>query len=485
MHNNKKTTKGKAAPSIGKAGAERKDAAKPMPPNRIATQARVCAQMTLTALAETLRGRHPADHTLRTITSENHQLGARDRRIISETLFSTLRWWGWLKKLAPAALEAVPEGESAPPLHSSDWYGVFAAAWILENRFELPPSVMFWLREAKLNPELFQGISTDTPVAERRRHLRPFFQDRPMPSLTVEELLPAWVQQQLSSAEGDEASVDLRKLAEWNQRRAPVWLRAQIKDLDRLKGTVEKESDYAVKLLPHDHLAGAFAVRHVSANLKGLPSFQEGAFEIQDLASQCVAFICAPKPGEQWWDTCAGGGGKSLHLGLMMQNRGAILSTDIRASKLEELKLRARRAHLSNLRTKVWGGSGAAESNARFDGVLVDAPCSCSGTWRRAPEGRWNTLPEDVERYAAIQCRLLESAATGVRPGGVLVYSTCSMLPAENRRIVQAFLEKHTDFSLEPSVNPLNGEATDGTLQIWPWDGDCDAMYTAKFRRRK
>ena len=468
----------KENPAPAKRGEGKGGAA--MPASRIATQARVCAQVVLTVLAETLRERRPADRTLRNLLAENRQLGSRDRRIISETLFSVLRWWGWLRKMAPDALAPAPQGESAPVLHSSDWLGLFAAAWLLDNRFDLPPSVGFWLREAGLFPDLFFGLSADTPVPERRRNLRPFFKDNSMPPMTVDELLPAWIGDELMPLpEGH----GLLELTAWQQRRPPVWVRTQSKDIIQLKAVVERESEGAAKLAPHPAMKGAFAIRNASVNLRALPSFQNGAFELQDLASQCVVRIAAPQPGEQWWDVCAGGGGKSLHLGALMQNRGSILATDIRANKLEELKLRARRAHLSNLRTKVWDGRQAKEAAPRFDGVLVDAPCTCSGTWRRAPEGRWNTLPEKIPSSAALQSQLLATASGGVRPGGVLVYATCSLFRQENLGVVEEFLKTHPDFALEDFPNPMDGQPVHGTLQLWPWDGDCDAMFIAKFRR--
>ena len=120
---------------------------------RVITQARTTSQFVLQALLRSLLEHTPADRCLRDIFGDNHQLGSRDRRIIGETLFSVLRWWGWLRKLAPAYfLTALEEGKTAAPLHVADWNGVFSAAWLLENRFDLPPSVMYWLREAGLYP---------------------------------------------------------------------------------------------------------------------------------------------------------------------------------------------------------------------------------------------------------------------------------------------------------------------------------------------
>ena len=455
---------------------------RPLSVNRAASQGRATAEAVVAVMAQCLGEKRPADRCLHDYCAKNHQLGSRDRRIISETLFSVLRWWGWLQKLAPEKfVEAWKAGEKELPVHSSDWSGVLAAAWLLENRFELPSAIMFLLRDAGLYPELFQNIAADTPVAGRRRYLRPFFQNKAMPALTLEELLPAWVPAELAP----ECQVDYGQLIEWMQRRPPVWIRTQCSDLEYLKRQMEDESGGAVKLLAHPQMPNAFCIRHAGANLRGLSAFQGGAFEVQDLASQAVGFVCAPRPGQQWWDACAGGGGKSLHLACLMKNRGCVEATDLRAFKLEELKLRARRGHFGNIRMKEWQGKSTPPAyRDRFDGVLVDTACSCGGTWRRTPDGRWNTTPEQLAEFVALQTQLLEAASGGVRPGGTLVYSTCSMFRRENQGVVEAFLDAHPEFVLTPHEEPITGKSSSGMTQVWPWDGDCDAMFTAKMTRR-
>ena len=457
---------------------------RPMAASRVITQARTTSQFVLDALFHSLLERKPADRCLREIFTTNRQLGSRDRRIIGETLFSVLRWWGWLRKLAPAYFQkALANGEATAPVHVSDWNGLLSASWLLENRFDLPPSVMHWLREAGLYPELFEDLPEDTPIAARRKYLRPFFQKAKldMPPLTLEELLPEWLADQLAPEE----KVDFRQLITWMQQRPPVWVRAQVTDLDRLRADIEHESNGAVRPVPHPLLRGALCIRHAGANLRALPTFQEGRFEIQDLASQCVAKVCSPAPGEQWWDACAGGGGKALHLAWLMKNRGSVDASDLREFKLEELKLRARRDHFNNIRTRVWKGTPKDVPRDRYDGVLVDTPCSCSGTWRRTPDGRWNTRLDSLQEFTALQTQLLDAASAAVKPGGTLVYSTCSMFRAENQAIVEAFLERHPEYILAPHVNPLDGQDSDGMTQIWPWQGDCDAMFSAKMTRRK
>jgi 16S rRNA (cytosine967-C5)-methyltransferase len=115
----------------------------------------------------------------------------------------------------------------------------------------------------------------------------------------------------------------------------------------------------------------------------------------------------------------------------------------------------------------------------------VDSPCTCSGTWRRNPDARWSCQAEDVQSAAELQFQVLGNAAPGVGPGGVLVYATCSMFEQENNAVVQRFLEQNHEFVLEEFTNPLTGTPCPGMLQVWPWDGNCDAMFVARFRRRK
>ena len=152
---------------------------------------------------------------------------------------------------------------------------------------------------------------------------------------------------------------------------------------------------------------------------------------------------CMARPGERWWDVCAGGGGKTLQLAGMMQRRGTILATDIRAYKLEDLKRRAARAAYPNIRCAEWNGEAPPRGKkGMFDGVLIDAPCSSSGRWRRNPTDAGARPRNGVEELPEFRSRILEAACAGVKPGGVLVYATCSLFEREDERIVQGFFTK-------------------------------------------
>ena len=421
-----------------------------------------CAAAVVQLFHQAMSEKHPADRALSSFLRQNHQYGARDRRIISETLFSVLRWWGWLRYIAPED----PSVEK--------WLACLAAAWILEGRSELPPSASWWLHKSGIRAQDIPQPPPNFDIAARRKCLRPFFPGE-LPALTLEKLLPEWALPLIKCPE------DALELVSWLQRRPPMWLRAQSNDLDRIIGEFSHEN---VKLARHELMDHALRANFVGINLRQTESYRAGKIEVQDIASQAVALIAAPKPGEHWWDCCAGAGGKTLHMAWLMHGKGQVLASDKRLFKLEELRQRAKRCNLGNIICKEWLGIEVKSLAGRFNGVLVDAPCSCSGTWRRNPDLRWTTDKDSINETAELQLRLLTNASKAVAPGGTLVYATCSMFEMENKGVVDAFLLQDSDFQLEPFASPITGGHTDGMLQTWPWQADCDSMFIAKMRRK-
>lgn len=458
-----------------------------LPPARLRSQATACATACAGVLWEALVHGRPADRALAAVLRENRQLGARDRRLLSETAFAVLRWWGWIAPLAPEALRAAtvagagsrtvtaaapPAIAPAPALRAAAWAPLLGAAWILEGG-EVPPAAELWLQQVWPGAAILTAAPAMAP-AQRRLLLGPVLPPgTPLPEVAA--LLPAWALPEMDCPR------PLEELIGWQQRRPPVWLRSQTADGP---GLLSELRAAGLELEADPRLPSALHMPPPRVNLRTLEAFHAGRFEVQDLASQLIGWVCAPRPGQRWWDACAGAGGKTLHLADLMQRRGAVTASDIRLYKLEDLRRRARRAGFPNIRTREWKGKALPERRGNFDGVLVDAPCSCSGTWRRNPDGRWTTQATDLAEFAELQLRLLTHAATAVRPGGVLVYATCSMFRRENRQVVEAFLGAETGFVLEPFAHPLGGLQTDGTLQTWPWDGDCDAMFAARLRRQ-
>src|SRR5689334_3343497 len=216
------------------------------------------------------------------------------------------------------------------------------------------------------------------------------------------------------------------------------------------------------------------------------PEFQNGDFEIQDLSSQMVGHVCAPQPGETWWDACAGEGGKTMHLSALMQNKGLIWASDRADWRLTRLKRRAARAKAFNYRAAVWDGGERLPTKTMFDGVLVDAPCSGVGTWQRDPHARWTLTPADVGELAAIQTTLLDRVAGSIKPGGRLIYSVCTLTHAETTHVASTFGASHPEFVPEPCSGPGQpiGSGAGGHLWLWPQDTRANGMFIAQWRRQ-
>ena len=212
--------------------------------------------------------------------------------------------------------------------------------------------------------------------------------------------------------------------------------------------------------------------------------FHAGAFEMQDINSQIVSLLCAPQPNESWWDACAGEGGKLLHLSDLMLNKGLIWASDRAEWRLKRLKLRAGRAQAFNYRSVLWDGGAKLPTKTKFDGVLVDAPCSGVGTWQRNPHSRWTTTPEDVTELAAVQLELLRHVAPLVKPGGRLLYSVCTLTRAETTGVTAAFAKLLPNFQPLPLLNPFESSLPAASeLALRPEATDGNGMFIAAWTR--
>ncbi len=210
--------------------------------------------------------------------------------------------------------------------------------------------------------------------------------------------------------------------------------------------------------------------------------FRRGAFEIQDLSSQIVGLACAPNSSEAWWDACAGQGGKTLHLCDLMQNKGLVWASDPAQWRLDILKRRAARARLFNYRLKLWTPEKQLPTKAKFDGILVDAPCSGIGTWGRNPHARWTTTPADVAELAELQSKILERVSCSLKPGGRLVYSVCTLAEAETSRIADVFETLHSRFQALPVANLLAPENKAARHELLPQVAHANGMFFAAWR---
>jgi len=276
------------------------------------------------------------------------------------------------------------------------------------------------------------------------------------PLLSVQGEFPQFLEPELTRAFGADLLAEMQSL----QARAPVDLRVN---------TLKRSRDEVLEELHSGGFVGAEATpfspvglrfASASAALGTSTLFESGAFEFQDEAAQIAALLCAAKPGERVLDIAAGAGGKSLALAALMQNKGEIVACDIRQTALQQLALRATRAGAGIIRTHL---SNPDPPEGLFDAVLVDAPCSGTGTWRRQPEQRWRLTPETLAARMATQDALIDDAAVRVRAGGRLIYATCSVLPCENEDRIAAFLARHAEFTVRPCAD-LWRESVDTTV---------------------
>jgi 16S rRNA (cytosine967-C5)-methyltransferase len=216
-----------------------------------------------------------------------------------------------------------------------------------------------------------------------------------------------------------------------------------------------------------------------------------GAFEVQDEGSQLLGLLLNPKRGEMVADFCAGAGGKTLLLGALMRNTGRLYAFDVSEKRLARLKPRLARSGLSNVHpVKIESERDARIKRlaGKLDRVLVDAPCSGLGTLRRNPDLKWRQTPESVAELAQKQSAILAAAATLLRPGGRLVYATCSLLDEENDQIVDAFLAQRPDFALLPAdhaLEHLGWKDHAPRLRLFPHRHGTDGFYAALLERQK
>lgn len=259
---------------------------------------------------------------------------------------------------------------------------------------------------------------------------------------------PDWLYPVLGAALGADTAAVLEAL----QHRAPVHLRVNLQRSSRAAAAAALAAR-GIATVPHALSPAALEVVAGARGVKADPAYLDGTVELQDAASQAVADLVPLAPGGRMLDFCAGGGGKTLAVGGRVAGR--FLAHDVHPRRMADLPARAERAGLK-VRCVTTGELAAL---ARFDVVLVDAPCSGSGSWRRDPEGKWALTPAGLDAVVALQARILADAAPLVASGGALVYATCSMIDAENRDQVAAFLARHPGWtlSLQRRFTPLDG----------------------------
>lgn len=404
------------------------------------------------ALATVLAPHGPADAKLSAYFRDNPKLGMKDRAFIAETVYQVLR----RKRL----LEYLADGEDARRL-------LLAALLRVQGTS---------LRD--LGP-LLNKQQTEWAHAIKARSTENL-------PLSVQADLPDWLWGKLAAQYGEQEALALARAM---HQSAPLDLR-----VNRLNG----QREAVLALFAKEGIAAAPTAyspdgvrlkEKIALNKHVL--FLKGVVEVQDEGSQLLALLLAPRRGEMVADFCAGAGGKTLALGALMANSGRLYAFDVAEKRLANLKPRLARSGLSNIHPQLIANERDQKLKRlaqKFDRVLVDAPCSGLGTLRRNPDLKWRQNEMDVAELNVKQANILEAAAKLVKPGGRLVYATCSLLREENEVIVEAFLGQHPEFKLLNAAEILTQQKvaldTGATLKLLPHVHGADGFFAAAFERQ-
>jgi 16S rRNA (cytosine967-C5)-methyltransferase len=345
-----------------------------------------------------------ADKVVARALKKDKRWGSHDRKFVAETIYEIVRWKRLYSEIA----------DVKEPFDRDDLWRVFAV-WAVLRGFPIPD----W-RQLEGTPE---------------RKIKGRF-DELSKNRVYRESIPDWMDELGVRELGEEKWS--KEIAAQNQP-AKVILR-----VNTLKTTREKlrailmDLDIDTEFLSDQPDALVLKER---ANVFLTEAFKSGFFEVQDANSQLVARFLDVKPGMRVVDTCAGAGGKTLHMASLMENKGQLIAMDLYESKLKQLKLRAKRNGAFNIEYKIIDSTKVIKKlQEKADRVLIDAPCSGLGVLKRNPDAKWKLQPEFIDNIKKVQAEVLESYSRIVKPGGKLVYATCSVLPSENQEQIEHFL---------------------------------------------
>lgn len=363
-----------------------------------------------------------ADKVIEKVLKQNSKWGSRDRRFIAETTYDIVRWYRWFRELAQSK--------------GTDFWRLLGV-WCLLSGVDLPA----W--------DEFNGLS---PEVVREREKRTIY------SRKIRESIPDWLDEIGEKELGkDKWESELSALNEI----APVVLRTNTLKVSKteLQTRLDEEGVESVML---ESYPDALVLKE-RQNIFGSPCFKEGLFEVQDAGSQAISPFLRITAGMRVIDACAGAGGKTLHLAALMKNKGRIVAMDTEAWKLEELQKRARRGGVSNMEAKVIESGKTIKRLANSaDRLLLDVPCSGIGVLKRNPDAKWKLSVEFLQKIRELQQHIIRDYCDMLKPGGLMVYSTCSILPSENENQVQQFLLENNRFELVEEKHIYPSEGFDG-----------------------
>jgi 16S rRNA (cytosine967-C5)-methyltransferase len=420
------------------------------------------------------------DQTLRL-----HALSDLDRALLTELVYGTLRWRGKIDAELGRRLQR--------PLEKADG--------ALRNLLRLAGYQLLFLEKI---PD-YAAVNEAVELAKLRRGakaagfvngvLRSFLRDktresapnpaaRSVDAIAVEYSHPVWLVQRWIDELGLDAARDLMRA---NNQRAPLSLRVNLLRSSR-EELLQRFTAAGIQAATGGYSPQAVLVQPAGA-VENLPGFSTGLFQVQGEASQLIGFLLAPMPGERVLDACAAPGGKTAHLAELMNDRGELIAIDRSAPGIEKIRRNLARLEIRSVRVMQAdaGDDLPGLEPESCDRILLDAPCSGLGTLRAHPEIKWQRTESDLQRLSRLQAKLLRRAALNLKPGGVMVYSTCTLSRAENERNIELFLTEHREFELEEAARYLPLQArhmVQGAFyQALPQRDGTDGFFAARLRK--
>ena len=412
-------------------------------------------------------------------------LDGRDRALATELVYGVLRWQGRLDWIIDRYARIAP-GRVALPVRVILRLAAYQLLFL--DRVPEAAAVHEAVELAKTSQPLHvvrfvNGVLRS--ISREREALKTAVPEgSPTEKLAACYAYPVWVVERWLGELGPE---ETEALCQASNQVAPTTIRVNTLKTTRA-ALAAALGELGISVEPGRFVPEALHLRGIRMDLSSLPEYSEGEFQVQDEASQLVARLVGPKPGERVLDACAGMGVKTTHLAQLMENRGEIVAVDNQGWKLSRLMENAGRLRVSCLDTVEGDLRQGGLPGGEFDRVLVDAPCTGLGVLRRNPDIKWRVGPKDLRRLHLLQVELLGQAARLVRPGGILVYAACTLTPEESEGTLKTFLDAHGDFCREdarPFLPPTCGEVVEGsgTLKTWPHRHGVDGFFAVRLRR--
>ncbi|HIK45675.1 MAG TPA: 16S rRNA (cytosine(967)-C(5))-methyltransferase [Leptolyngbyaceae cyanobacterium M65_K2018_010] len=435
-------------------------------------------QLALTAILQ-IRGGAYADVALHRVLAQ-HPLPEPERALATELVYGTVRRQRTLDALI-TQLGTRPAEKQPPVLRAILQLGLY------QLRYLAIPAAAAVTTSVDLAKE--QGLGPLTKVVNGLlRQYQRLAEAKPDPLILPPEvtaalgirhsypdwLIALWIEQ-LGCDEAEQ-------LGQWFNQVPSIDLRVncQQKTVAEVQAAFEA-GGMATQRLPG--LPWALRLSQHSGALTALPGYGEGWWSVQDASAQLVGQLLNPQPGETVVDVCAAPGGKATHLAEMMGDSGTVWACDRTPSRLKKVAKNCDRLRLTSVRTHLGDSTHLPQFHGQGDRVLVDAPCSGLGTLHRHADARWRQTPETIQSLIPLQQALLEEAARCVKAGGVLVYATCTLHPAENEEIVRSFLHRHSTWQVHPpegELPPGLTAAPEGWLKVWPHRHHRDGFFMVR-----